>query len=43
MSQNRLPLRAETEQAWAEGYPVLPVTGEMTWALRGMPGSKQLV
>ena len=36
-------LRAETEQALAEGYPALRVTGEMTWALRGLPGSERLV
>jgi hypothetical protein len=26
-----------------EGYPALRVTGEMTWALRGMPGFERLV
>jgi response regulator RpfG family c-di-GMP phosphodiesterase len=36
-------LRAETEQALVEGYPALRVTGEMTWALRGMPGSERLI
>ena len=36
-------LRDETEQALAEGYPALRVTGEMTWALRGLPGSKRLI
>ncbi|MBC8264566.1 MAG: MEDS domain-containing protein [Anaerolineales bacterium] len=36
-------LRAETEQALAEDYPALRVTGEMTWALRGLPGSKRLI
>ncbi|TAJ10507.1 MAG: PAS domain S-box protein, partial [Nitrospirae bacterium] len=36
-------LRAATEQAVAEGYPALRVTGEMTWALRGLPGSEQLI
>ncbi len=36
-------LRAETEQALAEGYPALRVTGEMTWALRGLPGSERLI
>jgi signal transduction histidine kinase len=36
-------LKAETEQALAEGYPALRVTGEMTWALRGLPGSERLI
>ena len=36
-------LRAETEQALAEGYPALRVTGEMTWALRGLAGSERLI
>jgi PAS domain S-box-containing protein len=36
-------LREETEQALAEGYPALRVTGEMTWALRGLPGSERLI
>jgi PAS domain S-box-containing protein len=36
-------LRDETEQALAEGYPALRVTGEMTWALRGLPGSERLI
>jgi PAS domain S-box-containing protein len=36
-------LHAETEQALAEGYPALRVTGEMTWALRGLPGSERLI
>ncbi len=36
-------LRAETKQALAEGYPALRVTGEMTWALRGLPGSERLI
>ncbi|MDH7486378.1 MAG: GAF domain-containing protein [Anaerolineae bacterium] len=36
-------LRAETERALAEGYPALRVTGEMTWALRGLPGSERLI
>ncbi len=35
-------LRAETEQALADGYTGLRITGEMTWALRGMPGSEFL-
>ncbi|MEW6544745.1 MAG: MEDS domain-containing protein [Nitrospirota bacterium] len=37
-------LRAATEQAVIkEGYPALRVTGEMTWALRGLPGSERLI
>jgi DNA-binding response OmpR family regulator/signal transduction histidine kinase len=36
-------LRTETEQALAEGYAALRVTGEMTWALRGLPGSERLI
>ncbi|TEU15261.1 MAG: GAF domain-containing protein [Anaerolineales bacterium] len=36
-------LRAETEQTLDEGYPALRVTGEMTWALRGLPGSEWLI
>jgi hypothetical protein len=43
MSQNRLPLRAETEQVLVKSYPALPVTGEMILALRGMPGSERLI
>ena len=35
-------LRAETAHAVADGYPALRVTGEMSWALRGMPGSERL-
>lgn len=36
-------LRHETDQALAEGYSALRVTGEMTWALAGEPGSERLV
>jgi len=36
-------LRAETDQALAEGYATLRVTGEMSWALRGLPGSERLI
>ncbi len=36
-------LRAETEQALAEGYSALRLTGEMTWTLRGLPGSERLI
>ena len=33
----------ETDKALAEGYAALRVTGEMTWALAGEPGSERLV
>ena len=36
-------LRSETERALAEGWTALRVTGEMTWALRGEPGSERLI
>ena len=36
-------LEAETEAAVAEGYSALRVTGEMSWALRGLPGSERLI
>ncbi len=36
-------LQSETERALAEGYSALRVTGEMTWALRGLPGSERLI
>jgi len=36
-------LQEETDKALAEGYPALRVTGEMTWALAGEPGSERLV
>ena len=36
-------LRNETELALSEGYDALRVTGEMTWALRGLPGSERLM
>jgi MEDS: MEthanogen/methylotroph, DcmR Sensory domain len=36
-------LKAETEKALEEGYQALRVTGEMTWALAGEPGSERLV
>ncbi len=35
-------LRAWTEQALAEGYAALRVTGEMSWALGNVRGSEQL-
>ncbi|GAG34605.1 unnamed protein product, partial [marine sediment metagenome] len=36
-------LQTETERALAEGYAALRVTGEMSWALRGLPGSERLI
>jgi signal transduction histidine kinase len=36
-------LESETAKALAEGYSALRVTGEMTWALRGLPGSEKLM
>jgi PAS domain S-box-containing protein len=36
-------LREETGRALAEGYSALRVTGEMTWALKGSPGSDRLI
>ncbi len=36
-------LKSETEKAIAQGYNALRVTGEMTWALRGLPGSERLI
>ncbi len=36
-------LRQETDQALAQGYDALRVTGEMTWALRGAAGSERLI
>jgi len=36
-------LRAQTDQVLAEGYPSLRMTGEMGWALRGLPGSERLI
>lgn len=36
-------VRDETEKALAEGYAALRVTGEMTWALAGEPGSERLI
>ena len=35
-------LRTETERALDEGHSALRVTGEMSWALRGLPGSGRL-
>ena len=36
-------LISETEKAVSEGYPALRTTGEMTWVLRGHPGSAKLL
>jgi hypothetical protein len=36
-------LRVETERALAEGYTALCTSSEMTWALRGLPGSQRLI
>jgi PAS domain S-box-containing protein len=36
-------LRSETQRAIDEGYQALRATGEMSWALKGLPGSKRLV
>jgi PAS domain S-box-containing protein len=36
-------LRSETEQAVAEGYHALRVTGETTWVMRELPGSDRLI
>ena len=35
-------LEALAQEALAEGYTALRVTGEMTWALQGLPGSERL-
>jgi two-component system cell cycle sensor histidine kinase/response regulator CckA len=36
-------LRDETERALYEGYSALRVTGETTWALKGLQGSERLI
>jgi formate hydrogenlyase transcriptional activator len=36
-------LKRETQRALDEGYSALRVTGEMSWALRGLPGSYRLI
>jgi len=36
-------LREETERALDAGFAGLRVTGEMSWALRGLPGSERLI
>ncbi|MFH0777687.1 MAG: MEDS domain-containing protein, partial [Candidatus Eisenbacteria bacterium] len=36
-------VRTETEKALSEGYPAVRATGEMSWALKGLPGSERLI
>jgi|GEM_PF-295679 len=36
-------LISETEKAISEGYQALRVTGEMTWMLKGLPGSEKIL
>ncbi|MFP4393186.1 MAG: MEDS domain-containing protein [Desulfohalobiaceae bacterium] len=36
-------LHKEVQQAEKEGFQALRVTGEMSWALRGLPGSERLM
>ena len=36
-------LQCETARALEEGYTALRLTGEMSWALRGLPGSDRLM
>lgn len=36
-------LQSEVDQALEEGYSLLRLTGEMTWVLRGLPGSQRLI
>lgn len=36
-------LQEETSRALVQGYSALRVTGEMSWALRGFPGSRRLI
>jgi PAS domain S-box-containing protein len=36
-------LKAETQKALDDGFSALRVTGEMSWALRGLPGSERLI
>ncbi len=36
-------LKVQTEQALEEGYVALRITGEMSWALEGLPGSDRLI
>ncbi len=36
-------LKSEEQKALEEGYEALRITGEMTWALHGHPGSERLI
>ncbi|MFH1453985.1 MAG: MEDS domain-containing protein [Armatimonadota bacterium] len=36
-------LVSETEKALSDGYTALRATGEMSWALKGLPGSERLM
>ena len=36
-------LKGAYERARGDGYPASRVTGEMSWALRGLPGSEHLM
>lgn len=36
-------LKKETQRALDEGYSALRVTGEMSWALKSLPGSERLI
>lgn len=36
-------LRREADRARSEGYRALRATGEMSWALKGLPGSERLI
>ena len=36
-------LKQEMDRALGKGYPALRVSGEATWALRGLPGSERLI
>jgi signal transduction histidine kinase len=36
-------LRSETEQALSQGYKILRVTEEMSWALKGLPGCERVL
>ena len=36
-------LEKETRRALDEGYSALRLTGEMSWALQGLPGSERLM
>jgi signal transduction histidine kinase len=36
-------LRSETERTTGEGYKALRVAGEMSWALKGIPGGERMI